>query len=84
MAYDSASTTELLQRLRRLFDRVIKVDPTGQAFRDRFNQEHGASVERLQGLLSELAGLEAEADRLVYEVYGITAADRELVDSEYE
>ena len=83
LAYDSASIGELLDRLRRLFDRVIKVDPTGRAFRDRFDQEHSASVERLQTLRRDLADFEAEADRLVYDLYGITEADRELVNAAY-
>jgi hypothetical protein len=34
-AYDTVSARELLERLRSLFDTVIKVDPTGRAFRER-------------------------------------------------
>ena len=82
-AYDRVSAGELLTRLRGLFDRVIKVDPTGRAFRERFNQEHSASLERLQTLRRDLTALEAEADRLVYDLYGIVDADLELVDSHY-
>ena len=82
-AYDSASAGDLLTRLRRLFDRVIKVDPSGRAFRDRFSQEHSASIEKLSALRRELTGLEAEADRLVYDAYSIVDSDRQLVDSRY-
>jgi hypothetical protein len=83
MAYDSTPTADLLDRLRRLFDRVIKIDPTGRAFRDQFDREHSSSIERLQALRRDLAGLETEADHLVYEAYGITEADRELVRASY-
>lgn len=79
VAYDSHSTGELLVVLGRSAGR-LSADPARRAFRDLLAQEQAASVEKLQALHRDLARLEADADRLVYDTYEITAADRDLVE----
>lgn len=82
-AYDFHSTGELIKQLRKAAKR-LSIDPSSRTFRDQFDQEHSVSVEKLQALHRDLTRLEAEADRLVYDVYEITEADRRLVDAGYE
>lgn len=82
IAYDSFSIGELFEQLGKSAKR-LRVDPSGRAFRDQLTREHAASVEKLQGFHHDLSSLEADADRLVYDLYAIPAADRGLVDAEY-
>ncbi|MDQ3571458.1 MAG: Eco57I restriction-modification methylase domain-containing protein [Actinomycetota bacterium] len=81
-AYDALAVGELLQLLGRSAGR-LRLDPGSRAFRNQFVQEHSASVEKLGGLSSDLTRLEREADRLVYDTYGIVEADRRLIDAQY-
>ena len=81
-AYDDQAVAELLQVLRRSAKR-LSVNPDARTFRDRLTAERTASIEKLQGLYGDLAGAEADTDRLVYELYGIVGADRDLVEGQY-
>jgi hypothetical protein len=81
-AYESHPIGELLSQLDASAKRLA-VDPGSRAFRDQFTREHSASVEKLHAMQSDLARVEAEADCLVYDIYGIAVADRTLVDDEY-
>lgn len=81
MAYDALSGSEFVARLARVPG--LPVDPRERALRELIEREHRASVERLLPLLADLEAAEAEADRLVYELYRLPAGMRELVDREY-
>lgn len=78
VAYEAYSTGDLLERLRKTAKR-LKVDPTGRAFRDQLEREHSESVGKLRTLRRESADLQTRADEVVYDAYGITDADRDLV-----
>jgi len=82
-AYASHPPGELLNQLAKSATRLT-VNPRGRAFGDQFKQEHSASAEQLQALYRKLATLQAETDRLVYDIYEITEADRGLVEDAYQ
>ena len=81
-SYDSHSTGELLDQLAKSAKRLT-VDPRARSFRDEFNREYSASVEKLRALHRDLGVLEAKADRLVCDIYGITSTDRAMISGEY-
>jgi hypothetical protein len=81
-AYDENSAGDLIALLRRSA-RSLTIDPSTRAFRDRFTKEHAGSVEALLEQKGKLGRAEAEVDRLVYEIYGITRTDREFVEEAY-
>ena len=81
--YDSHSTGELLDQLAKSAKRLT-IDPHSRVFRDEFDREHSASVEKLRGFRRDLTDLEAKADELVYDVYGISRADRTLISDGYK
>lgn len=79
--YDELTTDELLALLQR--DRGVREAASTRAFRDRLIEEHRQSVERVADLRSSIASAEASADDLVFDLYGLTTEQRELVASEY-
>jgi len=81
--YDSHSTGELLDQLAKSAKRLT-IDPHSRVFRDEFDREHSASVEKLRGFRRDLTDLEAKADELVYDVYGVSRADRALISDGYK
>jgi hypothetical protein len=78
-AYDSQPLAELIGLLAKSA-KVLHVDPRSRGFRDEFDRECSASAARLAALSRSLVESAAEADRLVYDAYGLVQADRELVD----
>jgi Eco57I restriction-modification methylase len=60
------------------------IDPRERPVHELIEREYRASVERLLPLLADLRAAEADADRVVYELYRLPAAMRTLVDAEYE
>jgi hypothetical protein len=81
-SYERLSASELIQRLARDRRRLV-VDPRERQLRELIDREHQQSVERLLPLVTDLASTETEADRLVYELYRLPSAMREMVDTEY-
>lgn len=61
----------------------IDVDPRERAVRELVEREHRESAGRVLPRLADLSAAEAEADRLVYELYRLPEPMRRLVDAEY-
>jgi hypothetical protein len=78
VAYEDQQAGELLRLLAKSRQR-LRVDPGTRVFHESFEREHGASSEKLNELRRKLELGAAEADRLVFDAYGISAADRQLV-----
>ena len=78
--HESFAASDVVAALARLRPTV---DPRERTTREPIEGEHARSVERLLPLLTELQRCEAEADELVYELYRLPAAMRELVNREY-
>lgn len=81
--YDRLTGDDLLARLARGHARLT-VDPRERAVRELIAREHRASVERVVPLVRDLEAAERRADELVYELYELPSAMRELVEAEYE
>ena len=77
---DSLDAAELLAILIKN-RKSLAVDPGSRGVRDRLVIEHRASVGRLGELRREIEGGEAEADEIVFDLYGVTAQHRALVDA---
>lgn len=80
--FDQHAPAELLAVLGRRRG-ALATDPGTRTFRELLVHEHTASVERLVALRADLAADERTADDAVYELYGLDAAARALVDAEY-
>lgn len=61
----------------------IRIDPRARAHRERISAEVDASSQKLAAAGAELKTVEREVDALLAEAYGLTAAQVEVVDSEY-
>jgi hypothetical protein len=81
-AYDTLALPELLGVLQ-TNQRRLGVDPAARTFRERLEREWSASLDRLGALRADLFHDEALADDLVFELYGLTVAQRALVDAEF-
>lgn len=81
--YETQTAENVVAQLARGRARLA-VDPRERDVRDLIAREHRSSTERLLPLLHELDGLRSDADQVVFELYRIPAAMRELVDREYE
>jgi hypothetical protein len=81
-AYDTLALPELLGVLQ-TNQRRLAADPAARAFRELLEREWSASLDRLGALRADLFRDEALADDLVFELYGLTAAQRALVDAEF-
>lgn len=81
-AYDEHTVVELLAVLHRNASRTTSTG--SRAFHEQLEREHGESLDRLAPLRAGLARDERDADELVYDLYGLDAGQRELVESEYE
>lgn len=77
IAYELHPTGDLLAQLAKSAKR-LGFDPRGRAFREELDRERTASLERLAAAGAELRQLEARADDLVYDSYGVTTPDRVL------
>jgi hypothetical protein len=77
---DSLAATEILEILRRNRGRLT-LDPSSRAFRDRLTSEHEAHVEKASVLHTEISRAEAAANDAVFDLYGVTAAQRTMVES---
>lgn len=77
---DLLETADLLEILRRN-RRKLSLDPSARAFRDRLAAEHGRHVEKASALLAEIGQAEREADDAVFDLYGVTAAQRAMVEA---
>jgi hypothetical protein len=82
VAYDDLSLSELLAILQGN-RRRLAVDSASRAFRELLEREWSASLDRLRALRADLLRDEVLADDLVFELYGLTAAQRALVDAEF-
>ena len=82
-AYETLTAENVVARLAQGRAR-LETDPRERDVRELIAREHHRSVHRLLPAVGELERLRAEADRLVFDLYGIPAAMRELVDREYE
>jgi len=80
--YEEVMLEQLLAALR-AHRRHLEHDPSTRAFRERLDAEFAASRGRLEDPLAESRALDEEIDRAVYELYGLTGAQRALVGSEY-
>lgn len=80
--YDALTLEELAAALQSTRTR-LRIDPTARTFREHLASEWEASLDRLIPLRSALARDEAAADDLVFDLYGLTAAQRAMVDAEY-
>lgn len=80
-AYDERSADDLLRVLRANHSR-LRLDPGSRAFQEQFEREYGASMERVRAFRSQISTDEAAADELVFELYELTAAQRELVNAD--
>ena len=81
LAYEDHTVAELLAVLQR---NTSQTSPTGsRAFREELAREYGESLDRLAPLRADLARDERGADELVYDLYGLDASQRDLVEAEY-
>lgn len=62
----------------------LKLDPRARIHRERISTELDASAARLAVARSELLEVERDVDLCLGDAYGLTAAQRSRVDSEYE
>lgn len=83
LTYDRYTLDELIAVLGRSATR-LRTDPDSRRFRELLAGELEASLDRLAPLRSELTAGIDEADGLVYELYEIPAALRDVVEREYE
>jgi len=82
VGYDTASVAELLAILRRNRNRLGR-DPEARSFTEALRREHGDSVSRLGELGRALDRDEVAAEAATYDLYELTATQRELVEREY-
>jgi len=80
VAPEQSSADGVIRTLARL---APPVDPRERMSRELIEREHRETVNRLLPLVSEIEAAERQADDVVFELYGLPAAMRELVDSEY-
>jgi len=59
----------------------LAVDPTARSFVERLTVEHGSLTTTIQTLRSEIETAEAEAQDLIFDLYEITAEQRDVIES---
>jgi hypothetical protein len=62
----------------------LSIDSRGRADRERVGRELTCSIDKIAGLEGERAVLERNVDAVVYDAYGLSAAQRQRIASEYE
>jgi hypothetical protein len=81
--YEELSVAEVIDVLRTarsgLTDRV-----TTRSFRDQLAAEHSASTDRLASFAADLQEKEQAADEAVFELYGLTSSQRDMINADYE
>lgn len=77
---DSLEAAEILEILRRNRGKLT-LDPSSRAFRDRLALEHERHVEKASALLAEIGSAEATANDAIFDLYGVTAAQRTMVEN---
>lgn len=80
--YVDRGTEELLRRLDAVARR-LGADPSRRALREQIRSEAEASAAKIVELRAERAGLEQDADHLLLDAYGLSAAQRARIDAEY-
>ncbi len=84
LGYEAYSAAELLKSLRAPARRTtFAMSVTGRDFAEALAISHQDSCDKLAVSRAELAKLEAEADDLVYALYGLSDEQRAYVDAEY-
>jgi hypothetical protein len=78
-AYYEIDFGELLAVLKKN-KRNLGVDPGRRAFGEDLGREHSASMEKLSPLLSRIEKIDRLIDAIVYRLYGLTAAEVEIVE----
>jgi type I restriction-modification system DNA methylase subunit len=81
-AYADRGTTVVLDVLEANATRLA-IDPRARAVRERIETESQSSADRVLTLRRQLSEMERAADDLAYDLYGLTAAQRALLDEEY-
>ncbi len=74
---DVSEIVEILRGNRAL----LSLDPTTRSFRERLQAEHEASCGKIESALRSLRAGETEVDDLVFDLYQVDAAGRDLVKS---
>lgn len=82
-AYERHTLNELIAVLERSAG-ALRVEPGSRTFREQLATELEASLDRLSPLQADLRSGIAEADDLVFNLYGLPAALRTVVDREYD
>ena len=62
----------------------LQVDPRSRTDRERIGSELTSSINKIVGLDAERRVLERTVDAVVYDAYGLSAAQRQRIASEYE
>lgn len=76
---DSLEAAGVLEILRRNRGKLM-LDPSSRAFRDRLTLEHEKLVEKASALLTEIGRAETAVDDAVFDLYGVTQAQRAIVE----
>jgi hypothetical protein len=82
-SYEALSFEEILALLRRN-RRQIGPNPDSRAFAEQLRGEFGASLERLQPLDAAIAQEEVALEDAVFDLYGMSTAQRATINAEYE
>lgn len=82
LRYDEIAIPEMLATLRSNRARLRR-DPDARDFVETLDRERAASLERLGEASGALLEAERQADRLVYELYELTADQRAIIDADY-
>jgi hypothetical protein len=82
-SYEGLTSVEILALLKRN-RRRIDVNVDTQAFAEQLHREFEASLERLTPLDSAVAEKEEALEEAVFDLYGMSAAQRETINAEYE
>lgn len=82
-AYDMHTTAELLSILDKAQGKLA-VNPRTRAAREVVTRDLEASTAKVTALRRTAAELQATVDDLVFDAYGLSIAQREVVDSEYD
>ena len=79
-SYDEHSAAELLAALGQNRERLSR-DVTSRAFAEELTRELDPSLERIRALRRAISADESAADNAVFDLYGLTAAQRALVEA---
>jgi hypothetical protein len=83
LSFEALTPSEILAVLRRNRSR-LGLNPDARSFRETVAEEHATTRDRLAEALVGLHRTERKVEGLVADLYGLTGAQRRLVDREYE